>query len=162
MAAVLLVDILQILSKKGYQIVSVDVKNKKSWFQINSYNKNIRVDCRDPLVCDRIVKGVDYIFNLACDMGGMGFIENNKALCMLSSVININLLQSAKKYKVKKFFYSSSACVYPSYRQKDFIKPQLKSLMHILLIQKMDMVGRNCSMKECVDIFMRILGWKQG
>ena len=112
--------------KKGYQIVSVDVKNKKSWFQINSYNKNIRVDCRDPLVCDRIVKGVDYIFNLACDMGGMGFIENNKALCMLSSVININLLQSAKKYKVKKFFYSSSACVYPSYRQKDYIKPQLK------------------------------------
>ena len=89
--------------KKGYQIVSVDVKNKKSWFQINSYNKNIRVDCRDPLVCDRIVKGVDYIFNLACDMGGMGFIENNKALCMLSSVININLLQSAKKYKVKNF-----------------------------------------------------------
>ena len=112
--------------KKGYQIVSVDVKNKKSWFQINSSNKNIHADCRDPLVCDRIVKGVDYIFNLACDMGGMGFIENNKALCMLSSVININLLQSAKKYKVKKFFYSSSACVYPSYRQKDYIKPQLK------------------------------------
>ena len=112
--------------KKGYQIISVDVKNKKSWFQINSSNKNIHADCRDPVVCDRIVKGVDYVFNLACDMGGMGFIENNKALCMLSSVININLLQSAKKYKVKKFFYSSSACVYPSYRQKDFIKPQLK------------------------------------
>ena len=94
-------------------------------------------------------------------MGGMGFIENNKALCMLSSS-TISTPQSAKKYKVKKFFYSSSACVYPSYRQKDYIKPQLKSLMHILLIQKMDMVGRNCSMKECADIFTRILGWKQG
>ncbi len=112
--------------KKGYQIISVDVKNKKSWFQINSSNKNIHADCRDPVVCDRIVKGVDYVFNLACDMGGMGFIENNKALCMLSSVININLLQSAKKYKIKKFFYSSSACVYPSYRQKHYKKPQLK------------------------------------
>ena len=112
--------------KKGYQIICVDVKNKKSWFQINSNNKNIRADCRDPVICDKIVKGVDYIFNLACDMGGMGFIENNKALCMLSSVININLLQSAKKYKIKKFFYSSSACVYPSYRQKDYMKPQLK------------------------------------
>ncbi len=112
--------------KKGYQIISVDIKNKKSWFQTNSNNKNIHADCRDPVVCDRIVKGVDYVFNLACDMGGMGFIENNKALCMLSSVININLLQSAKKYKIKKFFYSSSACVYPSYRQKDYKKPQLK------------------------------------
>ena len=56
----------------------------------------------------------------------MGFIENNKALCMLSSVININLLKSAKKNNIKKFFYSSSACVYPSYRQKDYKHPKLK------------------------------------
>ena len=75
-------------------------------------------DCRDPIVCDRLTRGVDYVFNLACDMGGMGFIENNKALCMLSSVININLLKSAKKNKVKKFLYSSSACIYPSYAQR--------------------------------------------
>ena len=63
--------------------------------------KNIVADCRDPLICDRITKNVDYVFNLACDMGGMGFIENNKALCMLSSVININLLKSSKKIKLK-------------------------------------------------------------
>ena len=56
----------------------------------------------------------------------MGFIENNKALCMLSSVININLLKSAKKNKIKKFFYSSSACVYPSYNQKNHRRPRQK------------------------------------
>lgn len=112
--------------KKGFKILTVDVKNKKSWFQINPNVKNIKADCRDPIVCDRITKGVDYIFNLACDMGGMGFIENNKALCMLSSIININLLKSAKKYKLKKFFYSSSACVYSSYNQKNYRLPKLK------------------------------------
>ena len=77
---------------------------KSLWFQLNPKIKNIKADCRDPIVCDKITKGKDYIFNLACDMGGMGFIENNKALCMLSSVININLLKSAKKNKIKNFF----------------------------------------------------------
>ena len=112
--------------QKGYNVSTVDIKNKKLWFQINPKVKNIKADCRDPVVCDRITKGVDFIFNLACDMGGMGFIENNKALCMLSSVININLLKSATKHKVKKFFYSSSACVYSSYNQKKYKSPKLK------------------------------------
>ena len=113
---------------KGYQVTSVDIKKKNSWFQTNHKIKNIVADCRDPIVCDKITRGVDYVFNLACNMGGMGFIENNKALCMLSAVININLLNSSKKNKIKKFFYSSSACVYPSYRQKDYKRPQLKEI----------------------------------
>tara|TARA_A100001035_G_scaffold261139_1_gene239873 strand:- start:3507 stop:4481 length:975 start_codon:yes stop_codon:yes gene_type:complete len=112
--------------KKGFKVICVDIKKKNSWFQLNPQIKNLVADCRDPTVSDRITKKVDYIFNLACDMGGMGFIENNKALCMLSSVININLLKSAKKYNIKKFFYSSSACIYPSYRQKNYQLPKLK------------------------------------
>ena len=111
---------------KGFSVICADLKKKNHWFQINPKIKNIVADCRDPLVCDRITKKVDYVFNLACDMGGMGFIENNKALCMLSSVININLLKSSKKNNIKKFLYSSSACVYPSYAQKDFKQPKLK------------------------------------
>ena len=79
---------------KGYQVTSVDIKKKNSWFQVNHKIKNIVADCRDPIVCEKITRGVDYVFNLACNMGGMGFIENNKALCMLSAVININLLNS--------------------------------------------------------------------
>ena len=114
--------------KKGYNVTCVDIKKKNSWFQLNPKIKNLVADCRDPLVSDRITKKVDYVFNLACDMGGMGFIENNKALCMLSSVININLLKSAKKYNIKKFFYSSSACIYPSYKQKNYKLPKLKEI----------------------------------
>ena len=102
------------------------MKKKNHWFQVNPKIKNIVADCYDQLVCDRITKNVDYVFNLACDMGGMGFIENNKALCMLSSVININLLKSSKKNKRKKFLYYSSACIYPSYAQKDYKHPKLK------------------------------------
>ncbi len=112
--------------KKGFKIYSVDIKKKKDWFQLNPKVTNIVADCRDPVVCDKITKNLDYVFNLACDMGGMGFIENNKALCMLSAVININLLKSSKKNKIKKYFYSSSACIYPSFKQKNFIKPRLK------------------------------------
>ena len=114
--------------KKGFDIYCADLKQKSKWFQLNPKINNIVADCRDPIVCDRITKKMDYVFNLACDMGGMGFIEYNKALCMLSSVININLLKSSKKNKIKKFFYSSSACVYPSYRQKNYKYPKLKEL----------------------------------
>lgn len=112
--------------KKGYNVTCVDLKKKNLWFQVNPKIRNIVADCRDPIVCDRITKNIDYVFNLACDMGGMGFIENNKALCMLSSVININLLKSSKKNSIKKFLYSSSACIYPSYAQKDYKHPKLK------------------------------------
>lgn len=112
--------------KKGYKVYCVDIKKKNHWFQINPNINNLVADCRDPIVCDKITKNIDYVFNLACNMGGMGFIENNKALCMLSAVININLLNSSKKNKIKKYFYSSSACIYPSFKQKNYKKPKLK------------------------------------
>src|SRR5260370_28226897 len=59
-------------------------------------------------------------------MGGMGFIEHNKALCMLSVLINTHMLQAAKGYKVRRFFYASSACVYNGDKQKTFEAPSLK------------------------------------
>ena len=57
------------------------------------------------------------VYNFAANMGGMGFIENNKALCMLSVLINTHMLQAAQKYGVERFFYSSSACVYNGDKQ---------------------------------------------
>jgi len=98
--------------KKGFRVVCVDIKKKKFWFQVNPKIKNIVADCRDPIVCDRLTKDIDYVFNLACDMGGMGFIENNKAECMLSVLVNTHMLMACKEYKVKKYFFSSSACAY--------------------------------------------------
>ena len=75
--------------------------------------------------CERMTENVDYVLNLACNMGGIGFIENNKAECMLSVLINTNLLKACLKNKVKKYFFSSSACVYNTNLQQD---PNIKGL----------------------------------
>ena len=83
-------------------------------------------DWLEPLFFEKLTKNIDDLVNLAWFMCGMVFIENNKSLCMLSSVININLLKSSKKNNIKKFLYSSSACVYPSYAKKDYSHPKLK------------------------------------
>jgi nucleoside-diphosphate-sugar epimerase len=72
-----------------------------------------------------MTENVDYVLNLACNMGGIGFIENNKAECMLSVLINTHLLKACLKNKVKKYFFSSSACVYNTNLQKD---PNIKGL----------------------------------
>jgi nucleoside-diphosphate-sugar epimerase len=69
--------------------------------------------------CEKTTKNVDYVLNLACNMGGIGFIENNKAECMLSVLINTHLLKACLKNKVKKYFFSSSACAYNTNLQKD-------------------------------------------
>jgi nucleoside-diphosphate-sugar epimerase len=69
---------------------------------------------------------IDEIYNLAADMGGMGFIENNKALCMLSVLINTNLLIEARKNSVSKYFFASSACVYNQAKQEDSRNPGLR------------------------------------
>ena len=87
------------------QLICADIKPFKFWYQKFKTSKNIVVDLKDNNTCDKLTKGVDYIFNLACNMGGMGFIENNKADCMLSVLINTNLLNAALKNKVKKFFF---------------------------------------------------------
>jgi nucleoside-diphosphate-sugar epimerase len=76
--------------------------------------------------CMKAADGCDEIYNLACNMGGMGFIQNNRALCMLSVLINTHLLMAAREHGIKQFFYSSSACVYPDYRQEDSAVTALK------------------------------------
>ena len=80
---------------------------------------------------------------MACNMGGMGFIENNRAECMLSVLINTNLLRASMKNNVKKYFFSSSACVYNATKQMDVFIPGLKKRMLIQQNQKMVMVGKN-------------------
>jgi len=114
------------LKNKYDNIICVDIKPLDKWYQISKNLENLQGDLKDSNLCDNLFKDIDHVFNLACNMGGMGFIENNKAECMLSVLINTNLLEKSKKYNVKKFFFSSSACVYPSYKQKDFLSPYLK------------------------------------
>ncbi len=98
---------------------AVDIKPFSEWYQSFPQAENICADLKDAHQCRSAVKGMTTIFNLAADMGGMGFIENNKALCMLSVLINTHLLCAAKEAKVSRFFFSSSACVYNGEKQKN-------------------------------------------
>jgi GDP-D-mannose 3', 5'-epimerase len=106
------------LLKDGYKVRSVDVKPMDEWYQVFGDAENVVGDLKHIDVCHKACDGVSDIYNLAADMGGMGFIENNKALCMLSVLINTHLLQAALAAKAERFFYASSACVYNADKQK--------------------------------------------
>ena len=96
------------------EIRVIDIKPFSEWYQLDDHLNNLYLDLSKIENCEKAVNNSDYVFNLAADMGGMGFIENNKALCMLSVLINTHLLEASKSAKVKKFFFASSACVYRS------------------------------------------------
>ena len=100
------------------ELICADIKPLDFWFQIFDQSKNYSFDLKDYNNCLKATEGVDYVFNMACNMGGMGFIENNKADCMISVLINANLLRASVQNKVKKYLFSSSACVYNSQKQK--------------------------------------------
>jgi nucleoside-diphosphate-sugar epimerase len=106
------------LLSDGYEVRSVDIKPVDEWYQVFDEADNVVADLKERASCDAACRGVSDVYNLAADMGGMGFIENNKALCMLSVLINTHLLQAALENKVNRFFYSSSACVYNADKQK--------------------------------------------
>jgi GDP-D-mannose 3',5'-epimerase len=106
------------LEQQGISILAVDRKPLGEWYYRSSLAENRVSDLQDKGACSIVTRGVSHVYNLAADMGGMGFIENNKALCMLSVLINTQLLLASRDNGVKRFFFSSSACVYPDYRQK--------------------------------------------
>ena len=111
---------------RGYEVRVVDVKPLDQWYQINEGAENIVANLEEKEACFSATEGCDEVYNLACNMGGMGFIENNKALCMLSILINTHLLMAAKEHNVKKYLYSSSACVYAADKQTDTAVTALK------------------------------------
>jgi len=114
------------LIKDGNQVRAVDIKPINEWFQVFNEADNLVMDLRLKENCDKAVVGCEEVYNMAADMGGMGFIENNKALCMISVLINTHLLIASRDYGVKRFFYSSSACVYNAKKQKSTSNPGLK------------------------------------
>lgn len=99
-------------------IKAVDIKPLDEWYQISPGADNLKLDLKDKANCYLAAEGTDVIFQLAADMGGMGFIENNKALCMLSVLTNTHMLLAARDCGAERFFYSSSACVYNGEKQK--------------------------------------------
>ena len=87
------------LLEEGHEVVAADIKPIEFWFQVFEKNKNYCLDLKEYENCLKVVEGVDYVYNMACNMGGMGFIENNKAECMLSVLINTNLLRACIEKK---------------------------------------------------------------
>jgi len=108
------------LLKNGHQnILVADIKPVDQWWQTFPSCENLSLDLTLKENCDRIIQGASDVYNLACNMGGMGFIENNKTLCMLSVLVNTHILMAAKENSIKKYFFSSSACVYAAGKQID-------------------------------------------
>jgi GDP-D-mannose 3',5'-epimerase len=108
------------LLDQGVDVVrAVDIKPLDEWYQYSKEVENLTLDLKEKENCRRAAHGVTAVFQLAADMGGMGFIENNKALCMLSVLTNTHMLMAAREAGVQRFFYSSSACVYNGDKQKN-------------------------------------------
>ncbi|GAB6041445.1 NAD-dependent epimerase/dehydratase family protein [Endothiovibrio diazotrophicus] len=115
------------LRRQGFtRLRAVDIKPLAQWFQVFDDVDNQVADLRERPAADAACRDAAFVINLACDMGGMGFIESHKADCMLSVLINTHLLMAARSAGVKRFFYSSSACVYAHDKQTDVDNPGLK------------------------------------
>lgn len=108
------------LLKAGYRrIRAVDIKPKAQWYQVFPDAENLVLDLREFESCRRAARDMALVYNLAADMGGMGFIESHKADCMLSVLINTHLLMGAREFGVDRFFFASSACVYNADKQRE-------------------------------------------
>ncbi len=108
------------LIDQGYERVrAVDLKPFHEWYQVLPQAENLQRDLRELPACQESSQGVDFVYNLAADMGGMGFIETHKAECMISVLINTHMLMAARDCGVKRFLYTSSACVYAAEKQTD-------------------------------------------
>ena len=108
------------LHEDGHDVRAVDVKPIDEWWQVHQGIEN-RPDTNlmEREACFESAAEIDQIYNLAADMGGMGFIENNKAACMLSVLISTHMLEAAVENGAERLFYSSSACVYAAEHQVD-------------------------------------------
>src|SRR3989440_6661080 len=105
------------LLEDGRDVRAVDKKPLSEWYQLHPESDNRQLDLQGVDACRVALEGATEVYNLAADMGGMGFIENNKALCMLSVLINTHLLMAARDFGVQRYFFSSSACVYAADKQ---------------------------------------------
>jgi nucleoside-diphosphate-sugar epimerase len=107
------------LEKRGHRIRATDRKPIDNWYFRSPTAENMVTDLMTIESCRQATCNIKQVYNLAADMGGMGFIKHNKTLCMLSVLINTHLLLASRENGVERFFFSSTACIYPEYRQRE-------------------------------------------
>ncbi len=106
-------------------IRAVDKKPLSLWYQQVPGVENLTLDVSYRENCTQVVEGAREVYNLAADMGGMGFIENYRVECLRSVLINTHMIEAAYQAGVERYFFSSSACVYNTNLQKD---PNVRAL----------------------------------
>ncbi len=115
------------LKKEGNYVVVADWQRNEYFKQEEYCDEFHLVDLRSLENCLLVTKGCEDVYDLAADMGGMGFIQSNHATILYNNImISFNMVEAARRNGVKKVFYSSSACIYPEYKQTDEANPGLK------------------------------------
>jgi GDP-D-mannose 3',5'-epimerase len=114
------------LLAQGRRVRCVDIKPLREWYQLHPGAENVVADLRGREACRAAADGIAHVYNLAADMGGMGFIETHKADCMLSVLINTHMLMVAWEAGASRYFFGSSACVYAAEKQTDAAVAPLK------------------------------------
>jgi len=115
------------LKNKGYWVRGVDIKEPE--FSSKEADEFLLLDLRNFDNCLKAVKGVDYVYTLAANMGGIGFITSVNAEVMRDNVlINVNMAEASRSESIKRLFYSSSACIYPTFKQEDADVKALKEI----------------------------------
>jgi len=113
------------LKAEGYWVRGVDIKRHD--FVEPPADEFIIGDLRDPVVVGKVVSGIEEAYQLAADMGGAGYIftgEHDASVMHNSAMVNLNVLELGTRAGIKRFFYSSSACIYPEYNQLDPDSPR--------------------------------------
>jgi GDP-D-mannose 3',5'-epimerase len=115
------------LKQEGNWVRIADWKANEYFHENDICNEFHKVDLRELSNCLLACNGIDWVYNLAADMGGMGFIQSNHSTILYNNtMISFNMVEAARRCSVKRFFYSSSACIYPEYKQLDTANPGLK------------------------------------
>jgi len=108
------------LRTRGYWVRGVDIKPPEFRYYKEVADEFQVADLRDPNSCAEAMVGIDHVYGLAADMGGIGFIETHKAQIVYNNtLISLNTIEAAHRADVKRYLYTSSACVYPGYKQKE-------------------------------------------
>lgn len=113
------------LKNRGYWVRGVDIKEPE--YEKSSADEFLVLDLREFSNAMKATKNVDFVFNFAADMGGIGYIETVHASIVHNNLlISTHMLEAARLSKIKRFFFSSSACIYPTYKQTEEVNSGLK------------------------------------